>query len=78
MRTWLKKLRKENKLTQTDLAKDLGISQHYYCNIENGKRQADLNLSLAFRLSDVLGISMEDVRKHELSGNLSRRHKPHF
>ena len=35
MREWLKNLRKQNNITQSDMADLLGISQNYYSNIEN-------------------------------------------
>ena len=39
MRDWLKNLRIEKKLTMKELASKLGISESYYCAIENGERQ---------------------------------------
>ena len=35
-RTYLKKAREELGLTQSDVAKRVGISANYYCDIENG------------------------------------------
>ena len=39
MREWLIALRKAKKLTQTQLAEEVGISQSYVTSIENGKRR---------------------------------------
>ena len=38
MRTWLKDLREAKNLTQSQIAKIIGISQQMYGFIENGKR----------------------------------------
>lgn len=38
MRTWLKDLRKQKRMTQKDLAQSVGVTESYICNIENGKR----------------------------------------
>lgn len=65
MRKWLKDLRVNKNLTQNDLAKMLNISQNYYCNIENGVKQADLNLSTACKLSDIFNISLSKIRAFE-------------
>src|SRR5699024_12696614 len=39
MREWLKTSRTEKRLTQEEIAKRLGISESYYCMIEQGERQ---------------------------------------
>lgn len=65
MRKWLKTLRDKNSLTQRDLADLLNISQNYYCNIENGVKQVDLNLSTASKLSDIFNIPLSTIRNYE-------------
>ena len=65
MREWLKKLREDSGLTQSEIAESLGVSQHYYSNIENGKRQEDMNLSTASKLADLFNIPLSTVRMHE-------------
>ena len=45
MRAWLKDLRENRALTQAQVANQLQIKQNYYCEIENGKKQIDFNLS---------------------------------
>ena len=65
MRNWLKELRTASGMTQEDVAKKLEISQHYYANIENGKRQADLNLSIMNKLSEIFDISIEQIAEYE-------------
>ena len=65
LRNWLKELRTASGMTQEDVAKKLEISQHYYANIENGKRQADLNLSIMNKLSEIFDISIEQIAEYE-------------
>ena len=65
MRVWLKDLRKEKKLTMKELGEKLGISESYYCAIENGSRKDQLSLGMAAKLSDVLGISVETIATYE-------------
>ena len=65
MRKYLKDARTESKLTQLELAKRLGISQNYYCDIENGVRQKDLKNSIVMDLSKVLNVSVAAILKEE-------------
>ena len=60
-REWLKKLRKAKKLTQVELASEMGISQHYYCAIENGVKKQELTLSMANKISEVLNVPLEYI-----------------
>ena len=62
MREWLKNLRKQNNITQSDMADLLGISQNYYSNIENGARAPHLTLPLASQISD---IPLSKIRNYE-------------
>lgn len=64
-REWLKKLRKDNNLTQVEMADMLGISQNHYCNIENGIKQKDLPLSMAEKIAIVFGTSMDSIVEFE-------------
>lgn len=65
MREWLKNLRKQNNITQSDMADLLGISQNYYCNIENGVRAPHLTLPLASQISDIFDIPLSKIRNYE-------------
>ncbi len=65
MRLWLRGYREKVGLTQEDIAEKLGISQNYYADIENGKRQADMNLSLAAKLADFFNIPLSAIRNFE-------------
>lgn len=45
MRDYLKEARLSLGMTQEDVAKHIGISANYYCSIEKGERQRDMNAS---------------------------------
>lgn len=60
-RKWLKELRKAKRLTQVDMAEQIGISQHYYCAIENGVKKQDLTLSMASKISEVLNVPLDYI-----------------
>lgn len=65
MRKWLKNLRTEKKLTQKELGAKLGISESYYCAIENGERQKNMDMILASGLSAALGVSVAKIVQME-------------
>lgn len=69
MRKYLKEAREKLNYTQTHVAQSLGISQNYYCDIENGVRQKELKASLIIGLSDVLKIPINDLLKFEREQN---------
>ena len=65
MRNWLKELRSQNGYTQTEVANKLGISQNYYCSIESGERQKDLDLSFITRIASIFNVSIEWIVERE-------------
>lgn len=65
MRIWLKELRAHYDVTQEEVANKLCMSTNHYANIENGKRQADLSLSVMNKISEVFGISIEQIAEYE-------------
>lgn len=65
MREWLKTARTEKNLTMKEMGSKLGISESYYCSIENGIRQKKMDLGLVAALASILGISMETIAQHE-------------
>lgn len=67
MRGWLAEKRKASNMTQSQIAKKLGISEGYYSYIESGDRQKKMDLTLAAKLSAVLGISVDEIIKLENS-----------
>jgi transcriptional regulator with XRE-family HTH domain len=67
LRTWLIDLREKHNLTQADVAKKLNVTQGYYSLIEKGERQADLNLSIAEKLSKIFNIPLKKISDFEKS-----------
>lgn len=65
MRAWLNNLRKKSGMTQQEVAVRLGVTVQQYNFIENRKRQADLNLSMASKLSDIFNIPLSTIRNYE-------------
>lgn len=65
MRKWLKNLRIEKKYTQKELGSKLGISESYYCAIENGERQKKMDMMLVSGLSAALGVSVARIAQLE-------------
>lgn len=65
MRKYLKDARTNLGLSQSDVAKKLGISANYYSCIENGERQSDMKTSLLIDLSGILKIPISKMLAHE-------------
>ena len=65
MRAWLRELRTERGLTMKAVADKLGISESYYCEIENGNRQKKMDLMLASGLAVILDIPVAEIVKKE-------------
>lgn len=65
MRCWLKELRLKKKWSQTEAAKRMGLTRQAYSYIEAGERQADMNLSLAAKISQVFKISLKRISDYE-------------
>lgn len=65
MRLWLKDARTKKGLTMKDISSKLGISESYYCAIENGDRQKNMDITLVSGLSAALGISVSKIVKFE-------------
>lgn len=65
MREWLRNSRNEKGLTMKELGAKLGISESYYCAIESGTRQKDMDLTLVAALSAALDMSVADIITHE-------------
>ena len=65
MRTWLKNLRIEKNLSMKELGNRLGISESYYCEIENGNRQKKMDVTLIAGLSSALGVPMAHILEME-------------
>ena len=59
MKTRIQELRKQNKVTQEELALALGVTRQTIISLENGKYTA--SLQLAFKISRFFGKSIEDI-----------------
>lgn len=65
MRDWLRAARLKRRMTQKQLAENLGISESYYCTIENGKRMNRLDIEIIAKLSVIFGIPMDKIIRLE-------------
>ncbi|MBU5432663.1 helix-turn-helix domain-containing protein [Intestinimonas sp. MSJ-38] len=65
MREWLRKLRNEKGLTMKDMGEKLGISESYYCAIENGDRQKKMDMMIASGLATIFEISVLSIVTYE-------------
>lgn len=57
----LKRIRTEKGITQSDIAKSLGVSRGFVSNIENGKRNP--TLSTISRLAKAVDVPTEELFK---------------
>lgn len=65
MRGWLKNLRIEKGYTMKSLGDKLGISESYYCAIENGSRQKKMDISIIIALSAALAVPIAEIVQME-------------
>lgn len=65
MREYLKKLREEHGYTMQVVADKIGISKQYYQRIEVGDRQQNMDITLAVKLSEIFGISIQSIIEYE-------------
>lgn len=65
MRMWLKKMRKDKEATMLEVATQLGISESYYCLIENGERQKRMDVSLLVKLADIFNQPIAEIARLE-------------
>ena len=63
MKTRIQELRKQNKVTQEELASALGVSRQTIISLENGKYNA--SLQLAFKIARFFEKSIEDIFLYE-------------
>lgn len=66
MREWLRDLRNQKGLTMKNMAEKLGISESYYCAIENGERQRKMDMLLASGLSAILEVPVSRIVQLDL------------
>ena len=54
-------MRVQKGLSQTEIAKLVGFTPHYYSYIENGKRQPDMAFSMMKKLATALGFPIQKI-----------------
>ena len=59
MKNIISQLRKQNKITQEELANEVGVTRQTITSIENGKYIA--SLPLAFKIAKFFGMKIEEV-----------------
>lgn len=59
MKNIISQLRKQNKITQGELANEVGVTRQTITSIENGKYIA--SLPLAFKIAKFFGMKIEEV-----------------
>lgn len=67
-RDYLIAYRKESGISATEMAEKLGLSESYYSLIENGKRQKNMDITLAALISNVTGIPIQRIVEIEKEG----------
>ena len=65
MRDWLLQQRKEKGRTMKDMAAALGISEGYYCCIENGDRQKRMDLVTLLGIASALECDPAELMYYE-------------
>ena len=63
MKNNLEKIRKENKISQEELAKDLEVSRQTIGSLENGRYNP--SIILAFKIARYFNMSIEDIFIYE-------------
>lgn len=68
MRDWMKKARKDAGLTLKEVGVRLGISESYYAQIESGNRSKSLDITMAAKLAEIFGLSIDTIINYEKEG----------
>jgi putative transcriptional regulator len=66
MKNKLRIFRAVHELTQEELAEKLGVTRHTIIAIEN--ERYDPSLSLAFKMSDLFGVPIDEIFLHKKQG----------
>ena len=64
-RDYLIDYRARNGIKAVDMAKRLGLSESYYSQIENGKRQKKMDIALVSVISAATGIPIAEIIEYE-------------
>ena len=63
METKIQELRKANKISQAELADEMGVTRQTIISLEKGRYNA--SLELAFKIARYFGKTIEEVRKEK-------------
>lgn len=66
MRKWLRQLRKNNHLTQGEIADKIYMSRGNYSLIELGKRRKSMDIDTLTRLSEVFNVPVTELIQPEM------------
>ena len=64
-REWLKKAREDKGISALQMSEDCGLSYSYYARIEQGERQKNMELRLAAKIGNALGMTIQEIREKE-------------
>ena len=59
MKTRIQELRKDQKVTQMELAESVGVTRQTIISLENGRYKA--SLVLAHKIAQFFGVTLEDI-----------------
>ena len=76
MRSWLKTLRVARGLTLKDVGTKLGISESYYCSIEAGTRQQNMDIMLAAGIASIFEIPVAEVIGYDRAWREEQKSEP--
>lgn len=65
MREWLRSLRTAKNMTMKEIGEKLGISESYYCAIENGERQKRMDMMVVSGLAAAFDVPVADIVRME-------------
>ena len=65
MKTRIQELRKDQKVTQMELAESVGVTRQTIISLENGRYKA--SLVLAHKIAQFFGVTIEDIFIYNLS-----------
>ena len=63
---FIRRIRKHRKLKQTDLARAIGRSNQYVCDLEKGRRGLRMSPELALTIADYLQVPLNQLISHHV------------
>lgn len=77
--TWLIEARFRARKQPAEVAREVGISSNYYCEIEAGRRRLWRNIKLLGAIADAVGVDIFELDRNRppaRPGQLRRRNAP--